>query len=98
MNFECLGLLDPVHAFIAIATAIICTALLPCSVLLLQSVCSNTRSILLVPWLIMDIFLRCIHSTILVSGIVLAAKGAVSHGVATVIIMTFGIGNATAEL
>lgn len=86
------GSLDPIHAFVSIASAIVCSALIPCSVLLLQAVFSNTRSILLVPWLVLDMLLRGIHLIILISGIVLAASGSVSHGVATVIIMTFGIG------
>ena len=91
LEFLHLDSIDPVHAFVCITTAIVSSSLIPCSVLLLHAVFNNYRPILLVPWLVLDIAIRCIHATILISGIHLAATSAVSHGVATVFFMTCAI-------
>lgn len=85
-------LFDPIHAFICISTAIVCSVSIVCSILLLRAAFKNDGSKLLIPWLVVDIILRCIHVIVLISGIILATRDTVSHGVATVIIMTFDIG------
>ncbi|XP_046461457.1 uncharacterized protein LOC124207863 [Daphnia pulex] len=85
-------LLNPVEAFVIISTVIVSSALIACCVLLLHVAFSNSRSILLVPWLVGDMLMRSIHTIILISGFIMAFTANVSHGVSTVFIMSCFIG------
>ena len=75
-----------------ISTVIVSSALLACCVLLLQVAFSNSRSMLLIPWLVGDMLMRAIHTIILISGFIMAFTANVSHGVSTVFIMSCFIG------
>jgi hypothetical protein len=78
---------------VIISTVIVSSALIACCVLLLHVAFSNSRSILLVPWLVGDMLMRSIHTIILISGFIMAFTANVSHGVSTVFIMSCFIGN-----
>lgn len=84
--------LDAAEIFIIISSVIVSSALLACCVLLLQVVFSNSRPVLLVPWLVGDMIMRSIHVIILISGIMLAINTNIAHGVSTVFIMSCFIG------
>ncbi|KZS18009.1 Uncharacterized protein APZ42_016018 [Daphnia magna] len=84
--------LDAAEIFIIISSVIVSSALLACCVLLLQVVFSNSRPVLLVPWLVGDMIIRSIHAIILISGIMLAINSNIAHGVSTVFIMSCFIG------
>lgn len=88
-------LVEPVYAFVSVASAVTCSALLLCSVLLLHAAYNDERPGFLIPWLVADSVMICIQTTVLVSdGFLLAASGQVAHGLATVIVVSAALGNA----